>query len=387
MKIAFIGQKGIPAVGGGVERYVEDLSVRIASYGHEVTVYTRPNYTSKYLLDYQGVSLLSLPTIPSKHLDAISHSFLATIHAAFKKVDVIHYQSIGPALTAWLPKIINPKVKIVSTLQSRDYQHQKWGTLARFMLRLGEKFMCRFSDEVLVITESMKDYVEQSYGLSPKVIPNGANLYEVIGRDDLLKDWGLKKDNYLVAISRLIRHKGLGYLIEAFKQIKTDKRLVIVGEGSFTDDYVAELKELAKDDQRIIFTGNQTGETLAQLYENACLFIQPSESEGLSLALLEAMARRKAVLVSDIPENAEVVAEAGFSFKNRDVNDLVTKLNNILANEEELQTKGLLARERVANYYNWEDIAAKINGVYKEVLLGKKTPKAELNNSTKVKTA
>jgi len=184
---------------------------------------------------------------------------------------------------------------------------------------------------------------------------------------DKLQKWGLKKDGYLVAISRIIRHKGLGYLIAAYKNLQTDKPLVIVGGGSFTDEYVSELKTFAEDNPKIIFTGQQTGEDLAQLYENAYLFVQPSESEGLSLALLEAMARRKACLISDIQENIEAIGEAGFVFENKNIDDLTEKLNYILAHPEEVVKKGLEARQRVEELFNWSTIAKQIVKVYKSV--------------------
>ena len=373
MKIIFIGQKGLPAIGGGVERYVEDIALRLAKLGHTVMAYTRPNYTSKKLTDYQGVKLISLPSIGTKHLDAISHTFLASIDAAFRKADVIHYQSIGPALVCWLPKLLNRQVRIVSTLQSRDYEHQKWNKLAKLVLKFGERLMCYFSDEIIVITESMKDYVRQEYNIEAKVISNGANLYPVVEDDSLIRQWGLTKDNYIVAISRLVRHKGLGHLILAYKKLTTDKKLVIVGEGSFTDDYISELKALVGDDTNIIFTGNQFGATLAQLYANTYLFVQPSESEGLSLALLEAMARRRGVLVSNIAENLEAIGGTGLVFENKSVNDLKEKLQLALDSPELIKDLGQEARRRIEQFYDWDDIVLDIIAIYNKAMKHKRT--------------
>lgn len=365
MRSAFIGQKGLPTVTGGVERYVEDLSKQLVLAGHEVFAYTRPHYTDPKLTIYQGVNLISLPSINTKHLDAISHTLLASIHAVFQGFDVIHYQSIGPALVCWLPKLLNHKVKIVATLQSRDYEHQKWGGFAQMSLRLGERLMCLFADEIVVVTEAMVTYVREKYGRVATYIPNGANLYEPTG-SDLIAEWGLESEGYVVAISRLVRHKGLSYLVEAFKNLATDKKLVIVGDSSYSDDYATELKALAASDERIIFTGNQTGEALAQFYANACVFVQPSESEGLSLALLEAMARRRAVLVSDITENLSAVGNAGYVFANKNVADLQAKLAMILANPEMAQAKGEEARVRIEQKFNWEVIGREMAKLYAE---------------------
>lgn len=372
MKVAFIGQKGIPAIGGGVERYVEDVATRLATQDHEVVVYTRPNYTSKQTTSYKNVSLVSLPSIPTKHLDAISHTFLAVVHACLTKADIIHFQSIGPALLSWLPRLLRPKTIIVSTLQSRDYEHLKWGSFACAMLKLGERCMCRFSDELIVVTEKMKNYVKSEYSFEATVVPNGANLYEVVDNDSQIKLLGLEKNSYIVAISRLVRHKGLAYLIEAYKQLATNQKLVIVGSGSFTDDYVSELKKLAGDNSNIIFTGNQSGETLAQLYSHATLFVQPSESEGLSLALLEAMSRRVPVLVSDIIENTEAVKDAGYIFKDKDVADLKEKLQFILDNPEQARVMAVAGRKIIEQYYNWENIVQEIMKLYTHALADKK---------------
>lgn len=384
MKIAFLGQKGIPAHGGGVERYVEDLSVRMFKAGHEAIVYTRPNYTSKNKKKYKGVELVSLPSIKTKHLDTITHSVLASIDAMRKKVDIAHYQSIGPALICWLPKVFSKNIKVISTLQSRDYEHQKWGKFARVMLRVGEFFMCKFSDEVIVITEKMRKYVKNKYGVDAHVIPNGSNFYRNVQAISI-KKWNLKKNNYIVAISRLVRHKGLHHLIRAYKDINTNKKLVIAGSGAFTDNYVLELKALAGGDNNIIFTGNQSGKVLDELYSNAYLFIQPSESEGLSLALLEAMSRGKAVLVSSILENKEVVEDSNFIFKNKSSNDLADKLEYLLKRSMLVKKNGKFNKIIIRKYYNWDSISKNILKIYKKAILDNKINKSLLGFKYKLK--
>ncbi|NCN25328.1 hypothetical protein COT94_01370 [Candidatus Falkowbacteria bacterium CG10_big_fil_rev_8_21_14_0_10_37_14] len=368
MKVAFIGQKGMPAVGGGVERYVEDLSIRLAEAGNEVTVYTRAYYTPAALREYSGVKLVSLPSIYTKHLDAITHSFLACMHAIFSGAEIIHFQSIGSALVSPIPRIFNPKIRIVSTLQSRDYEHGKWGRLAKRVLLLGEWLMCKMSDSIVVVTQSMVEYVRERYGKEAIYIPNGAVIQPEVGSESLAT-WNLESKKYIVAISRFISHKGLSHLVEAYKQLPELKQpLVLVGEGSFTDEYVSELKKLASTDKRIIFTGPQYGETLAELYANAYLFVQPSESEGLSLALLEAMARRVPVLVSDIPENLEAVGQSALVFATRDVEDLREKLRFAVENPEILEEKITLALRRVDICFNWDQIAQNMNELYAQNL-------------------
>lgn len=377
MKIAFIGQKGIPAHVGGIERYAEDLALELIKSGQEVIAYTRPHYTPKNQKEYKDIKLVSLPSIRTKHLDAIIHSLLASVHVIFSDVDIVHYQNIGPALTSWIPRIFKRRVKIVSTFQTKDYEHAKWGIFARTMLRLGELTMILFSHEIIVVSEEMKEYVIKKYGIEPHFITNGAREVEIKKAKEI-KKWGLRKNNYIFSASRLVRHKGIHHLINAFKKIKTDKVLVIAGDGAFTDDYVAELKKLAKGKKNIIFTGNQTGDTLDELFSNAYLFVQPSLVEGLSLALLEAMAFSRPLLVSDIGANKEAAGDAGVYFKSDNAKDLKEKLLYILSHPRIAKAKGKEGNERVKSDFNWETITERILGVYHNAGNNKKSSKIKL---------
>lgn len=361
MLISFIGQKGIPAKNGGVDRHVENLARFLVAKGEEVIVYNRKNYLENNSTEWQGVKLVSLPFIDHQNLAAITHGFLATIDAIKRKVDVIHYHGIGPSLLAWIPRIFAPKIKVVSTLHSFDYGNDKWSGFAKFMLKLGEASMCRFAHEVIVLTETMRDYLLQRHERESTIIPNGAHI-KVNHGTDKLKEFGLESGKYILSVSRLIRLKGLQYLIPAFKNIKGDEKLVIVGDG----DYLPELKKIAADDQRIIFTGNQTGETLEQLYTNAKLFIQSSEMEGLSISLLEAMAYGLPCLASEIVANQQATGEAAIYFTSKDINDLEEKLNYCLANPEKMNEIGRSGKERAENIFNWEKISADALKIYKK---------------------
>lgn len=365
MRIVFIGQKGIPATYGGVEKHVEDLATRLVRDGHEVLVYTRKNYTSDKLKSYKGVELISLPSIATKHLDAISHTFLACLDVIFRqKADVVHFHSIGPSLLSWMVKIFKPRTRLVATFHSQCYNHQKWGAMARFFLHLGERMICTVPDKTFTVSKSLTNYAAQKYGKNTIYIPNGVEMPTERDANEI-KKWGLEKGNYIVTISRLVRHKGIHYLIDAYKQIGTDKKLVIVGDGAFTDDYVQELKDLADNNPNIIFTGNQTGDVLQELFSNAFLFVQPSESEGLSIALLEAMSYGLPVLVSDILENVEIVDNVGFIFVNKNVADLTLKLKAILMMDETVLHENAANLRAIARKnYNWENIVREIETLY-----------------------
>jgi len=363
MKVYFIGQKGIPAIYGGVERHVEDLATRLVVAGHEVFVYVRPNYTNKKIKKYKGVNLISLPSIATKHLDAITHTFRACLDLIKRDVDIIHFHSIGPSSLIWLAKLLRPSVPIIFTFHTKCYEHKKWGGLAKMYLKFGEMIACHLADKVIVISPSLARYVKLKYKVSSTILPNGVSKLSSV-KANKIKKWGLEKNDYILTVTRLVGHKGIQYLIAAFNGLKTKKKLVIVGDGAYTDNYVKELKAAAEGNKNIIFTGNQSGRELAELFSNAYLFVQPSESEGLSIALLEAMAYKKCVLVSDIPENLYVSKGVGLSFINKSVNSLRIKLRYLLNHHKLVVNYGLSAQARVKEYYNWDKIVKDTIEVY-----------------------
>lgn len=375
----------MPAKSGGVESHVENLAINLANAGHDVYVYTRPNYTNKKLKKYQGVNLISLPTIGSKHLDAISHTFLACFDVARRDADIIHFHSIGPSSLIWLAKLLNPGTPVLSTFHTKDYEHQKWGILAKAYLKFGEMMSCVFADKTIAVSHSLANYAKEAYSSDAVYIPNGVEIKKPLVAKEI-SQWGLKKDNYIVAVSRLVRHKGIHHLIKAYQKLNTTKKLVIVGGGAFTDDYVNELKIMAIDNKNIIFTGAQSGRVLTELFSNAYLFIQPSESEGLSIALLEAMSYKKAVLVSDIDENREAIGDMGFTFKSGSVESLKKKLEFLLAHPKLVHAESEKGYARVKEFYNWKNITRNILKAYKGVMVAKeKTKKQSVSKQSLVR--
>ena len=369
MKIAYIGQKGIPTKTGGVERYVEEVATRMAKRGHEVFVYARNNYTDKDLGEFEGVKIIHLPSIPTKNLDAISHTFLATIHSLFQNYDAIHYHSIGPTSLSFIPKLFSRRTAVIATFQCQDYFHKKWGALARAYLRFSEKVTCTVPDKTIAVTQDLRAHAKQKYQKELVLIPNGAEI-RFNTDDEALLEWNLEKDEYIFSASRLIRHKGIHYLINAFNQLcakkmNQGKKLVIAGDGSFTDEYVAYLKNLAKDNEQIIFTGTVSGEKLEQLFSHCYLFVQPSESEGMSLALLEAMGYGKPILISNISENVSVLRGSGFVFENKNEKDLEAKLLDILNSPEVARKAGKESQEVAKEFYDWDRIVEQIENLYK----------------------
>jgi glycosyltransferase involved in cell wall biosynthesis len=372
MKIAFIGQKGIPIRSGGIEKRVEELSTRLAKK-HEVFVYVRNNYTDKNLKEYKNVKLIHLPSINSKNLDTISHTFLATLHALFQDYDVINYQAPGPSTLSWIIRLFKRKTAVVGTFNSRDALHKKWGWFAKRYLLFGEYAVSKFPQKTIVISPLLQKYMGETYQAQGDLILNGAGV-EYAPADNALSQWGLQKKKYILYVGRLIRHKGVHYLMEAFKnlddqkKISEDMKLVIVGDGSYTDDYVKNLQKIGANRKNIIFTGTQSGQTLAQLFSHAYLFVQPSEAEGLSMALLDAMGCGIAPLVSDIEENLQPIKNCGFSFENKNISDLSKKLEYLLANPKIVEEAGCRAKNIVDEKYNWNKSAEKTEEIYKKAV-------------------
>lgn len=368
MKIAYIGQKGIPVRTGGIERHVSELAPRLAENGWEVLVYTRPWY-SKDLKEYKGVKLISLPSIRTKHLDAITHTFLATLDVLRREVDIIHYQGIGPSFLSFIPRIFKPKAVVISTFHCKDYLHQKWGWFARVFLKISEYITCSVPHGVLVSSNYAQKEVLDRYQKDALVLHNGGDFGQTEPAKEIAEKWGLEGNDYILTVSRLVKHKGIHSIIEAFKSLpELETKLVIVGEGAFTDDYEKQLKKLAENDKRIMFVGNQEGKVLQELYSNAKVFIQASESEGLSMALLEAMASGRPVIVSDIPENLEAVGSAGLTFVNRSSKDLADKISLIYNEPEKALELGHLAQIRVKENFTWDQVALDLNMIYHQVL-------------------
>jgi glycosyltransferase involved in cell wall biosynthesis len=379
MRIAYIGQKGIPAKIGGVERYVDEVAVRMAKQGHEVSVYVRAYYTPKNIKNYQGVKIIHLPTIQTKHLDAITHTLLASIHALFQNYDVIHYHSLGPSSLSFIPKLFSKKTAIISTYQTQDYYHAKWGFFAKTYLKFGEWMTYRIPDKIISVTEILRQYGLKNYNRDSIIIPNGVTIFGKAASLDVFSKWSLKKGEYVFSVARLVEHKEIHTLIQAFinlkalRKVKSDYKLVIAGGGSYTDRYVRELKAQIRGRKDIILAGVQRGEKLTALYKNAAFYVQPSRAEGLSLALLESMGMGLAPLISDIPENLYAVEENGKKFRVGDLFDLMGKLEYMINNPEKAKLMGEAARRMVNEKYNWNNIVRDIEKVYIEAMEDKRS--------------
>jgi len=362
LRIAFIGGRGLVAKYSGIESYYEEVGKRLAQRGHDVTVYCRSHFTPP-LLTHQGMRVLRLPSIHTKHLDTLVHTALSTVHALFGNYDVVHYHTLGPALFSFIPRLLGKKT--VVTVQGLDWQRKKWGPLAARLLRLGERAAVRLPDSTMVVSQTLGDFYERTYGARPFVVPNGTRLRTrtVSGR---LADWGLEPANYILFLGRFSPEKNCDLLIRAYERLHTDAKLVFAGGSSHCDDYVDRLKRHASE--HIHFLDWVSGEALDELLTNAVIFVLPSDLEGLSLALLDAMGAGVCVLTSDIPENRELVDGAGFTFRRSDEGDLARMLEWLISDPQVRQTAATAGRERIRERYLWPQIAGEIEQQYFEIL-------------------
>lgn len=368
LRVAMFGQKRLTRE-GGVEIVVKELCTRMARDGYQVTCYNRSGhhvsgaeYDKK--TEYKGICQKSVPTIEKRGLAAVSSSVFAALYSAFGKYDIVHIHAEGPAFFAWLPKLFGKKV--IVTIHGLDWQREKWksGFGSKF-IRQGEKNAVKYADEIIVLSKGVQNYFKKTYGRETHFIPNGVNSPEIREAELITQKFGLSKNSYILFLGRLVPEKGIRYLIEAFKQVKTDKKLVIAGGSSDTDFFTKELKELAKDDNRIIFTGFVEGQMLDELYSNSYIYTLPSDLEGMPLSLLEAMSYGNCCLVSDIPECAEIVEDKALIFKKANVDDLKEKLQNACNHSEKVMELKKKAKNFICKKYNWDSVVEKTVELYR----------------------
>lgn len=354
-----IGQKGVPATHGGVERHVEELGARLVQLGHEVTVFTRRNYTPRELHEHRGMRLVSLPTIGTKHLDAMVHSKLATLACWGGGYDIVHYHAIGPCLVAPVARLRGRKV--VATVHGQDWRRGKWGGLASRILRLGEWMALHVPHATISVSESLAAAYKAGGAKRVVYIPNGISIDS---GDDVaaLTDAGVSPGRYVFFAGRLVPEKGCHHLLDAWGSLGAEMKLVIAGDTSHSDEYVNALR--AQADESVVFTGYEYGGRLASLFRHCALFVLPSDLEGLPIVLLEALAYGVPVLASDIAPNVEVLGENGTYFAAGDADDLRRALGECVNDLDELADKAVGLRAKAVGDYDWDRIAEETSMLY-----------------------
>ena len=378
MKVAMIGHKVVPSRRGGIENVLTSLCPLLAEAGVDVTCYNRSSdkveneYVDMVACNkYRGVTLKKAWTIEARGVSAMISSFTAAIIATFSGFDVLHFHAEGPCAAMWIPKMFGKRC--VATVHGLDWKREKWsGSFASKYIKFGEKVMVKCADEIIVLSESAKAYFKETYNRETVLIHNGIDKPTIKQANKITEIYGLSKGEYICTVSRLTAEKGLHYLIEAYNNIKTDKKLVIAGDTSDTDEYVASLKQMASGNPNIIFTGLISGDLLKEIYSNAYIVAVPSDIEGMSLSLLEALAYGNAVLCSDIPENTLVTEDKAIHFKKSNVVDLQNKLQNMCDDSLCVENIKRGVDEFILEKYNWNDVAVATHNLYKKVLKNKR---------------
>jgi glycosyltransferase involved in cell wall biosynthesis len=374
LKIAFIGQKGLPAGSGGVEVHVEALGARLAALGHEVTVYTRPTYSDKKRIEYRGMILKSLPTLPGKHLDALVHCLLASIHASFSKTEIVHFQAHAPSVFAPLARLF--KKKAVSTVHTLEYQKAKWGGPARLILKLSEWSLMRYAQAVIAVGPDVADTLRKKYRREVHLIPNGIDPARPAPAGHLEKRFAeqrLLPGNFFLFLGRLVPEKNVGLLIRAYGVARAGAAdfppLIIAGGASGSEDYLMTLEKLAAQTPGVHLIGPVTGTDKAALLQHARAFLLPSKVEGHPIVLLEALSCGLPVLASDIPSIRAVGgAPEGIGILPPDDKG---KWAAALRNEQALGVLRAAAdagRDALLSRYNWDLVAAAHEEIYRGLL-------------------
>lgn len=365
MNISYMMLKGMP-LGGGVEKYTEEIGSRLAKKGHKITVYTMKHYGAEDGF-YKGMAIKNIPALKLRSLEKLSSSFLTTIYDCItRNSDIIHYHAFGSGVFQIIPYYLGRNVLVQG--HGLGWKRAKWGFIGKNYLRASEFPGIRFAHAITVVSKVQQQYIKRNFKKDCVHIPTGVNPPK-LEAPDLIKRFGL--NDYILFASRLTREKGAHYLIEAFKKLNTRMKLVIAGDAKYEQSYKKEIFKLAGNDKRIIFTGFVQGKLLNELFSNCSLFVLPSEIEGLATVLLESMSYGNCCLVSDIPENIECLNGFGYTFKNKNAIDLKNKMQILINNKHNFEEIRTLASEHVRKNYSWDEIARKFENFYKTVITGK----------------
>jgi glycosyltransferase involved in cell wall biosynthesis len=363
LRIAMIGSRGVPANYSGIEKYVEEVGSYLAQKGAHVAVYCHAKYVSQRGI-HRGMELRFVPTIRTKHLETIIHTTLATLHALLHGDEVFHYQALGPATLAWLPRLFGRKV--VANVQGLDWDRAKWRWPARRYLKFGEWATCHFPHATIVVSQTLARYYAEQRGKETVYIPNGC-ASPVRQPPNHIKEMGLRANGYILYVGRLSPEKGCHTLIRAFAQVQTEKHLVLAGRVTHDDDYQQQLLAEANGLTNVHFPGFVQGVVLQELFSHAYLVVHPSELEGLSISLLEALSYGNCLLVSDVPENLEAVGALGYSFRNGDAVDLAHQIQRLVDRPDKVQSTRARVRLQSSSRKNWAAVADATNKLLLEL--------------------
>jgi len=369
MRVAYLAVKGMP-VGGGIEKLTEEIGSRLIHRGHKVIVYSSRDFGT---IDgsYKGMEIRTVPSFNTKAFHKLSICFNAIRDVIRQNnADLVHVHAVGPSLFS----IVSRMKGIPTVVQTHglEWKRDKWGFIGKTFFRLADYTAVYFPHKTTSVSMVQKNYYEKKIGREIVYIPTGVNITKK-RKPRWILEQGLEPNRYILFAARLVEEKGAHYLIDAFRPIQTDMKLVIAGDASHAEKYKASLKHKAAGDARVIFPGFVTGAPLEELFSNAYLFCLPSTLEGLPIALLEAMSYGNCCVASNIPENLEAIEEYGYTFRNRDTEDLRRVLTDLIEHPEKAEEKKEIARTHVLRNYSWDKIADQMEALYLELVNGKLT--------------
>ena len=364
MNIAYVVVKHI-ARGGGIEKYTEEIGARLVERGHRVRVYTMPHY-GEISASHRGMEIITTPCFPVPQLEKVSASVYSTTHASLRSwADLVHLQHVVPGALAWLVRLCG-KPSVIQ-YHGLEWKRSRWGRMGQIVLKALEQWSVRVNHHFTAVSEEQCAYFRKAYGIDIRYIPTGADIPAPTPPREILA-LGLTPKQYILFASRLVPEKGAHYLIPAFRKLETRCKLVIAGDIPGGDAYKQQLRHLAGSDARIVFPGYVTGRLHDELFSHALVYVQPSEVEGLSIALLEAMSYGLCCIVSDIPANQEAVGKQAIVFRNGAVDDLSSKLRMVLATQGMAEAMATGAVERVRDHFSWDSITDQFEEYYREII-------------------
>lgn len=362
MHVMVCGLRGFPDVLGGVETHSSNLYPIIVELGCSVTVLCRYNFQPQGLEEWKGVNFVRLWCPKSSALEAFVHTLLCVLFAAIKRPDVLHIHAVGPALFVPLARLLG--LRTVFTHHGPDYDREKWGAVARFALRMGEKLGAVFSNNTIAISPVIASLLSDKHNADSTIIPNGVVIPEKPDGNQTPNSFGLVPGKYVLLVSRIVPEKRHLDLIEAFQSANLKGwKLALVGEDSHHGAYEGEVLAAADANPDIVCTGLQRGESLQSLFAAAGIFVLPSSHEGLPIALLEALSFGLPCLASDIPANKAVGMPAEHYFTLGDRTELANNLTQLALSKwgEEERVQQV---QWVRSEFDWKSIADKTLAVY-----------------------
>ncbi len=356
MKIAIMGHRGIPANYGGFETFAEEVGEQLVREGNEVIVYCRTNNIKFKSKEYKGMQLVHLPTVPTKFFDTIAHTTLSVLHLVFtRRVDVVLMVNIGNAPVSFIPRLFG--IPVALNVDGLEWERKKWSNFARTYLKACSYLTTWLPTAIVTDAKVIYDFYKEHRHKDSTMIPYGT----VCDRKDfpkVMEKYGVKKEKYFLYVSRFEPENNVHEVVKAFEQVKTDMRLVIVGDATYNDAY--RKKVMDTTDTRIIFTGFVYGADYKALQQNAYVYVQATEVGGTHPALIEGMGYGNCVLYLNTPENVEVTGEAGLPFSflksQGNVKTLVEQMQTVIDDPQLVEIYRKRAMRYVQKTYQWDTV-------------------------------